>query len=136
MPTLSAVGECCEPMRHDEFQQRAKQWLSTYKRDVLGVEEDGIWLRNRKAYPHILPQEKYQLNILPSFRDEFWKWFPSQRIQLHSDFHHLNSSQAVCFNLFFPMLRNDGQGLWGVALSHEDRGNPDKAACFRVSAST
>lgn len=68
---------------------------------------------NGKRYSHILPQEKYQLNILPSFRAKFWLWISQQnpRIQLHSDFHHLNSSQALCFNLFSPMLRNNGQGL-------------------------
>jgi hypothetical protein len=54
--------------------------LSDYKHKVLGVEEDGIWRRNRKRYSHILPQEKYQLNILPSFRDEFWRWFGKQRL--------------------------------------------------------
>ena len=130
MPISSAVGECCEPMRSDEFQRRAKRWLSTYKREVLGVEEDGIWVRNRKAYVHILPQVKYQLNILPSVRDEFWKWFSSQHIQLHSDFHHLNSSQALCFNLFFPMLRGNGQAL-GVLLSAlKIDGVPHKQACF------
>jgi hypothetical protein len=117
-------------MRRDEFQRRAKRWLSTYKRDVLGVEEDGIWLRNRKRYPHILPQEKYQLNILLSFRDEFWKWFPSQRIQLHSDFHHLNSSQAVCFNLFFPMLTGDGQGLAALLSAMDVVGLPKAGASF------
>ncbi|HXJ85975.1 MAG TPA: hypothetical protein VMS18_04110 [Candidatus Binatia bacterium] len=97
-------------MRSDEFQRCAKRWLSTYRRDVLGVEDDGIWVQNGKAYPHILPQAKHQLNILPSFRDQFWRWFPGQHIQLQRDFHHLNSSQALCFNLFFPML-NGRQAL-------------------------
>lgn len=101
-------------MRQDEFQRRARQWLSAYKREVLGVEEDGIWVQNGKAYSHILPKEKYQLNILASFRNEFWQRFPSQHIQLQRDFHHLNSSQALCFNLFFPMLMGDGQGLGGL----------------------
>ncbi len=119
-------------MRHDEFQQRAKHSLSTYKREVLGVETDGTWLRNGKAYPHILPQEKYQRNILPSVRDEFWLWFSQQnpRIQLHSDFHHLNSSQAVCFNLFFPMLRNNGRALGALLSAMKIEGIPDKQSCF------
>jgi hypothetical protein len=98
-------------MRQDEFQRQAKQWLSTYKREVLNVPEDGLWLRNGRPYEHILPQQKDQLNILASFRDEFWEWFRSQHIQLHSDFHHLNSSQALCFNLFFPLIMENGQGL-------------------------
>jgi len=104
-------------MRQDEFQKRTKQWLSRYKREVLGVEEDGLW-RNGQPYPHILPKKEQWLNILPSFRDEFWKWLREQHtqfgvdyIRLHRDFHHLNSSQAVCFNLFFPLMIANPQGL-------------------------
>jgi len=119
-------------MRSDEFQQRAKRWLSKYKREVLGVEEAGIWLRNGRPYPHILPQKRHQLNILPRFRDEFWEWFAKQspRIQLHSDFHHLNSSQALCFNLFFPMLRNNSQALGTLCSALKIEEKPDKRACF------
>ena len=104
-------------MRQDEFQQRTKQWLSKYKREVLGMEEDGTW-RNGKRYPHILPKKEQRLNILPTFRDDFWSWLQEQHVQfgpdhirLHRDFHHLNSSQALCFNLFFPLMMRGGQGL-------------------------
>jgi len=117
-------------MRHDEFQQQTKRWMSTYKRDVLGIEEDGIWVQNGRAYPHILPQVKRQLNILASFREEFWQRFPSQHIQLQRDFHHLNSSQALCFNLFFPMLGGDGQALGPLLSAMKIEGMPDKGACF------
>jgi hypothetical protein len=98
-------------MTQDDFRKRAIQWLCNYKRDVLRIEKDGAWLRNGRPYCHILPKEEYQLNILPSIRDEFWKWFISQDIQLHSDFHHLNSSQALCFNLFFPLIMAEGREL-------------------------
>lgn len=106
--------------------------MSKYKREVLGVEEDGIWLRNGRPYTHILPQKSRQLNILPRFREEFWAWFAEQspRIQLHSDFHHLNSSQALCFNLFFPMLRNNGQALGTLCSALKIEEKPDKQACF------
>jgi hypothetical protein len=29
----------------------------------------------------------------------------------HQDFHHLNSSQAMCFNLFFPLFNDDQRGI-------------------------
>jgi hypothetical protein len=29
-------------------------------------------------------------------------------VKLHTDFHHLNSSQGLCFNLFFPFLNSEG----------------------------
>ena len=37
-------------MRQDEFQRRAKQWLSTYEREVLRVEEDGVVLGAEGEY--------------------------------------------------------------------------------------
>lgn len=134
-------------MARDEFQRRARRWLAAYKQKVLGVEEDGIWLRNGKRYSHILPQERYQLNILPSFRDEFWEWFDKQRprIQLHSDFHHLNSSQALCFNLFFPPMMGDGQelaqllsvmgiaGISNAGASFEFQPDPTEGTCIDFS---
>lgn len=95
----------------NQFQSETKARLAAYKRDVLGIAEHGIWRRNGQAYSHILPVDQRRLNILPSIRDEFWSWFSGCRTKLHSDFHHLNSSQALCFNLFFPLLRGDGQAL-------------------------
>jgi hypothetical protein len=90
-----------------DFRNQALKWLAEYKLTVLGVHENGIWLRNRREYAHILPVKLRSLNILPDVRDEFWKWFrrpSSGHVSLHTDFHHLNSSQALCFNLFWPIL--------------------------------
>lgn len=104
--------------------------MSNYKREVLGVEEDGLW-RGSRAYAHILPKKHRSLNILPSFKDEFWKWFGDQhpRILLHRDFHHLNSSQALCFNLCFPLMMGDGQGLAALLSAMGIAGLPT-GACF------
>jgi len=132
-------------MRQDEFQRRAKQWLSTYKQEVLNVPENGQWRRSGRAYEHILPQQKYKLNILASFRDELWEWFRNQGIQLHADFHHLNSSQALCFNLFFPLIFKNEQGLAalltmlsvasppGVGASFEFQPDPIEGTCIDFS---
>jgi len=128
-----------------EFQQQAKRWLSSYKRDVLKVEEDGAWVKNKECYPHILPQQQYRLNILSSVKDEFWNWFADQRIQRHSDFHHLNSSQALCFNLFFPLMMGGGKGLAlllsvmgiaaipGTPASFEFQPDSDEGTCIDFS---
>lgn len=97
--------------RHHSFQDRTKSRLTTYKAGVLGVTENGVWRRNQKPYSHILPSSYRQLNILPVIREAFWRWFQGQGIKLHSDFHHLNSSQALCFNLFFPLLLDDERHL-------------------------
>jgi hypothetical protein len=84
------------------FNQRARTQLVEYKRNVLGVAEDGLW--KGKPYPHILPDKLNRLNILPSIRDQFGTQFPLREVQLHRYFHHLNSSQALTFNLFYPAM--------------------------------
>jgi hypothetical protein len=82
-----------------------KQHLAAYKTNHLGVSEHGIWKRNGKPYAHILPEQLYKLNIIETYRHEFWRYFAEQAvIKRHNDFHHLNSSQAMCFNLFYPFL--------------------------------
>ena len=85
---------------------KEKMWrhLANHKQDVLRVPCNGIWKGNKKEYSHILPYGYQHLNILEPYREEFWKFFRSTDINLHSDFHHLSSSQAMCFNLFFPFI--------------------------------
>ena len=58
-----------------------------------------------------------QLNIIESIRDSFWTEFPDMGVKLHRDFHHLNSSQAMCFNLFYPFVTtSEGIGWLQSAL--------------------
>ena len=82
-----------------------KKHLGEYKKNILEIYEDGKWKRNNKPYPHILPEQYKENNIIDSdyyrkINDEI----SSKNIKLHPDFHHLNSSQALCFNLFFPIF--------------------------------
>jgi hypothetical protein len=70
----------------DTYQRRVKDWLSRYKRQTLGVSENGVWLQNGQPYSHILPIAERKLNILASFRNEFWTWFNHQAIELHREF--------------------------------------------------
>lgn len=88
------------------FSYKQEMWrhLADYKVSALGIRLDGIWRKNRREYAHILPFGYQHLNILEPYREEFWKFFRRSAITLHSDFHHLSSSQAMCFNLFFPFL--------------------------------
>lgn len=81
------------------------QHLVDYKRTRIGIRKVGIWKQNGKKYPHILPEELKKLNIIEPIRSEFWAYKKSRlRLRINPDFHHLNSSQAMCFNLFFPIL--------------------------------
>jgi hypothetical protein len=79
-----------------------KKHLAAYRVDQLGIAAEGVWHRNGRSYAHILPVEFPELNVLETVRSSFWPYARAERITLHHDFHHLNSSQAFAFNLFFP----------------------------------
>ena len=93
------------------YAQRIKNHLADYKLQRLGIEENGAWKKNNVKYPYILPSQLEKLNILETIRKEFWDhWKKQASIKLHKDFHHLNSSQAMCFNLLLPMLKGRCDG--------------------------
>lgn len=87
-----------------------KGHLSQYKVSTLKIAENGLW-RKKRPYSHILPFKHRDLNILEPFRQQFWESYRKWAITLHRDFHHLNSSQAMCFNLFFPFISDENAGL-------------------------
>ncbi len=100
-----------------KFADEVKQHMSTYRQDRLGIEEAGTWRRNGKAYGHILPEGKRQANILEAVRTDFWDdyaEYEKQGVKLHDGFHHLTSSQAMCFNLFYPFVLNNGRDAGGL----------------------
>ena len=78
--------------------------LSRYRRSTLGVEEYGKW--RGKAYEHILPRNLLWLNLIETFRAEIRTSLEESGVGLNQYFHHLNSSQAACFNLFWPLLNH------------------------------
>ena len=86
--------------------------LAAYKKRYLSGPGDGASSQDGDSgrEPQGLSPEHYQLNILPHIRARFWAWFDSADPQpsLHEDFHRLASSQAMSFNLFFPLL-NEGE---------------------------
>jgi hypothetical protein len=89
------------------FHDRCLQHLATYKSEVMGIDEPGLW--RGRSYDHILPIARTPENILPHYREAFWQLqSESQRpVPLHQNFHHLNSSQAMAINLFFPILAGE-----------------------------
>lgn len=84
------------------FSNKTKNRLAVYKSIYFPLLHDGIWKNNNKSYPHILPEENKFENLLPAYRDRIITYLNNNQIKLHTDFHHLNSSQAMCFNFFFP----------------------------------
>jgi hypothetical protein len=106
------------------YGDRLKAHLATYKRRRLGVTENGKWRTADKEYEHILPEDLHRLNILEGFRGEFWDYFEanSRLLALHTDFHHLNSSQAFAFNLLFPFIGSAAESeLLATALGSAGR---------------
>ena len=82
--------------------------LVKYKGETLHVEKDGIFTYRGKGIPkaHILPTNYRNLNILPEYRNQFFK-SEYANIKFHRYFHHLNSSQAMCINLFYPLVNEE-----------------------------
>lgn len=106
------------------FDSKVKHHLSSYKRNRLQVYEEGLFKRERKKYSYILPENLKGLNIIEIYRSEFWKYWGSQRNKnLHDGFYHLNSSQAMCFNLFFPLREAIGLRIVADIFSfgHEEK---------------
>jgi hypothetical protein len=93
------------------YEERLRAHLAKYKFRVLRVLESGAWRGARTGVlakrPYILPAEHQRLNILAPFRERFWAEFDGvaeRAPRLHRDFAHLTSSQAMCFNLFYPLV--------------------------------
>lgn len=89
------------------FKDEMKKHLSTYKLNRLGVVGKGKWKRTGEEYDHILPAGKEDLNLLEPYRTELTNHIDDANIHLHQDFHHLNSSQAVCLNFFYPLMEEN-----------------------------
>lgn len=95
------------------FRDLTCELLAQYKVDVLRVQEDGVFhYRGRDIRKsHILPTDLRDINILERYRAQFWS-SDSAKIQLHQFFHHLNSSQALCINLFYPLIAENALDLF------------------------
>lgn len=82
--------------------------MADYRLNVLGLREEEKDACARK-YGHVLPKHLRCLNILEGFRSDFFNWLESgEKLKFHKSFNHLNSSQAACINLLFPLVRSVG----------------------------
>jgi hypothetical protein len=91
----------------ETYQAALWDHLAAYATQRLGVFDQGTY--KGKQYPHILPSSPKFLNILESVRSEIQEYLSlNPSVKLHSLFHHLNSSQAFAFNLFYPFFSTRG----------------------------
>lgn len=94
------------------FKEKIINSLGVYKREKLKIDELGIFKYRGKNLPkeHILPIGFKTHNIIQNYRDSFYS-SPISKIDFHKYYHHLNSSQALCINLFFPLFLEDKLSL-------------------------
>ena len=93
------------------------QHLAEYKRSVLNISEPGVFRFRGRDVPkaHILPLPMAWQNLPEPARrltQAYLHVHPD--VKRHKYFHHLNSSQAFAFSLFFPFF--DGGPLASTAL--------------------
>lgn len=95
------------------YQKKLKKHLANYKIQRLGVRENGTFKHRGKTYTrrHILPLALRWLNVPEPFRREIHEYVLKLRIRPHRFFHHLNSSQAFAFAIFYPYLSGDKKAL-------------------------
>ena len=98
----------------DDFFKRMKESQARYKIKVLGIKEPGF-SRGGTPYSHILPKEKWELNLWEGIRNEACSYFGANGIAWHDQRHNLLSSQAMCVNVFFPLRHH--LEILGVFLS-------------------
>jgi hypothetical protein len=60
--------------------------------------------KNKQEYEHILPDEYEHLNYASLYRSELLQFIRQNKYKLHSPT-HLNSSQIMCFNFFYPLMK-------------------------------
>lgn len=87
------------------FAKALQVQLAEYKRRELLITEDGLWTQNSRPYPHILPAALSDMNLCAPLRQELLELIKERPSwKKHRDFHHLNSSQAMCWNVMMPAL--------------------------------
>ena len=86
------------------YQDDLKRHLADYKRLHLRIIEPGVFrYRGRDVLcHHILPLARASANLLPEAEPRASAFLAENPRKRQRYFHHLNSSQAFAFNLFFP----------------------------------
>jgi hypothetical protein len=84
------------------FRAHVLAHLGKYKTSKLNISNPGYY--RGKIYPHILPEIDKSRNILQPYNGQLNTSKYLSKIKLHTNFSHLNSSQAMCINFFYPLI--------------------------------
>lgn len=83
-------------------EDKIKLHLADYKNNNITT-ECGKW-QNDRFYSHLLPETEIRKNLIDiSYKKNFDNLFLKMKEDLHIYFSSLASSQALCFNLFYPL---------------------------------
>jgi len=64
--------------------------------------------KNKKEYKHIIPANQKEKNLIGKiYHKNLIDFAMNGEKKLHTGFHHMNSSQALAFNLFVPLIVED-----------------------------
>ncbi|MDD4569458.1 MAG: hypothetical protein PHE70_04955 [Tepidanaerobacteraceae bacterium] len=92
-----------------DFKAKAIDHLGQYKTKKLNITKKGLYNHKGKRifHDHILPKNQEDLNIIKPYNlylrvSEYLK-----DVKRHRYFHHLNSSQAMCINFFYPLIKEE-----------------------------
>jgi hypothetical protein len=114
------------------YQKVIKSHFENNKEKLFGKIENGKWRNSECIYPHILPEDKKILNLLPAYRNTLDKYLENNKRKLkkHIFFHHLNSSQAMCLNFFYPLMEEKELGLILKLIGLENEEINYEKTCF------
>lgn len=90
-----------------DFHNKVKKHLGKYKKESLNISKPGLFSYKGREFKHdhILPLDTIESNIIEKYRNDFYTSMYSSDISIHKYFHHLNSSQAMCINFFYPLIK-------------------------------
>jgi hypothetical protein len=98
------------------YQENLKKHLVEYKRQYLRIGDSGMFSSAKGPVPHehILPLTDSSRNLFEE-AERLERALPAdRRPKRHQLFHHLNSSQAFAFNLFFPYFSGTPDAASGL----------------------
>ena len=86
------------------YQEKIREHLSNYKEKILADIPSGKWQEKGELRLHILHKDYKAKNLIGDYGRVFFEKKILDKKKIHQYFHHLNSSQAMCINFFYPLI--------------------------------
>lgn len=98
-------------MEYEEFSNYILEHLGEYRKTL--TKQCGVWRRKGKETPkeHILPNKPIDLRYKNFLFENAKDIIHKQEIPLHNYWGHLNSSQVMCINFFYPLIKEENKPI-------------------------